>query len=64
MRAGLEALDPTQPIGFFCERGKTGCFETVWLNGHQYDQGRVDPGWAVLVPGHRRLVELASESAT
>jgi len=54
MRRGLEALDPSRPIAFFCECGSAGCSQTVWLTRQEYDERKASPGWAALAPGHRR----------
>lgn len=59
VREGLEALDPTEPIAFFCECGESGCIETVRLTGREYDDGKTEPGWVALARGHRPAADAA-----
>lgn len=51
MLEGLQALGPTDPIGFFCECSSPDCFTTVWWTRTDYTAAR-STGRALLAQGH------------
>jgi hypothetical protein len=53
IRERLRTGPDEEPIAFFCECGSERCYRAVWLTGREYDAGRTDPTWAVLIRGHR-----------
>jgi hypothetical protein len=53
IRDRLRGGSDDEPIAFFCECGSERCYRAVWLTGREYDGGRTDRTWAVLIRGHR-----------
>lgn len=51
-----ESLDQgghTDPIAFFCECGRDGCYRPVWLTSVEYEQSRCQGDWLAVSPSHR-----------
>lgn len=44
----------TDPVPFFCECNREGCYRPVWLTPDEYEQGRRQPDWRAVAAGHRR----------
>lgn len=52
----LESLDhggDTDPVAFFCECGRDGCYRPVWLTPVEYEQSRCQADWLAVSPSHR-----------
>lgn len=52
MREALRALDPSEPIAFFCECDRPRCDRVVLLSGQDYDRFRTDETWRALALAH------------
>jgi hypothetical protein len=44
--------DWDEPIAFFCECERDGCYRSVWLMPDEYRSGRLAPGWRALSDTH------------
>jgi hypothetical protein len=58
MRSGLEKYDPSEPIPFFCECRREGCYQPVWLTKAEYDRRRSRPD-RVLFAGDHDAAEMS-----
>jgi len=56
-------LDGTpDPVAFFCECSREGCYEPVWLTLAQYRRIRREPDTVILLPGHRATEKMVASA--
>jgi hypothetical protein len=52
MRSGLAQYSASEPIPFFCECRREGCYQPVWLTKAEYDHRRSRPDRALFADDH------------
>jgi hypothetical protein len=56
MREGRRGDTEQRPVPFFCECGRAGCFEPVWLTPNAYDERRVETHEPLILSGHEKAI--------
>lgn len=46
-------VDPDESMAFFCECGREGCYQAVWLTPGQYEEARRLADWTAVSDVHR-----------